>query len=107
MSTTLEEELIDAAENAALLGYHFRGAGALDLEERQKAREGRLRVRAAWARQARDNIAEVGIVGPGTAGAEEMFRSLTGPIPEGFKEPFAIGKVWARQFSRFFWQSES
>jgi len=45
--STLYEELIDAASNAALLGYHFKGVGAMDLSERQRYREARLRARAA------------------------------------------------------------
>ncbi len=78
--STLYDELIDAAENAALLGYHFRSVGAGDLEERQKVREARLRVRAAAVRQCEENIAEVGIVGPRTEGAEALFRSLCGDM---------------------------
>ena len=56
--STLYEELIDAAENAALLGYHFRSVGALDLVERQRDKEARLRARAEKVREMEQLLAD-------------------------------------------------
>lgn len=77
--SALERELLDAAH---FVDSFAKKAVASDVRAASVAFSARLRARASAVHQCEQNIAEVGIVGPRTEGAAELFRSLCGEIKE-------------------------